>query len=63
MQIFDLLGRKVADLVNEEKSSGKYSIKWDASGFAAGVYYCRLEARNLSNNRLFNAVKKIVLLK
>lgn len=63
IQIFDVLGRKVADLVNEEKSSGKYSIKWDASSFATGVYFCRLEARNLSNNRVFNAVKKILLLK
>ena len=63
IQIFDALGRKAADLINEEKSSGKYSIKWDASGFASGIYYCRLRACNLSNNAVYNAVKKIVLLK
>ena len=63
LQIYDLLGRKVTTLVDEEKLSGRYSVQWNAAGFSTGVYYCRLIVRSLSGNQVFEAVKKIVLLK
>ena len=63
LQIFDLLGRKVTTLVNEEKSSGEYAVQWNANDFSTGVYYCRLSVRSLSGEQVFEAVKKILLLK
>jgi hypothetical protein len=42
--IYDVLGREVALLVNGVKDPGSYSVTWNASGLASGVYLCRLES-------------------
>ena len=42
LKVYDLLGREVAVLVNERKSAGRYEVKFDASGLAGGIYFCRL---------------------
>jgi hypothetical protein len=44
IKVFDLLGREVASLVNEVKAPGQYSVTWNASGMASGVYFCRTQA-------------------
>jgi len=58
LSIIDLLGREVATLVdNEERSAGNYTVMWNASSFASGVYFYRLQAGD------FVQTKKLVLLK
>ncbi len=42
--IFDLLGRRVASLVEGVRSAGSHLVAWDAAQHPAGVYFCRLEA-------------------
>lgn len=49
--VYDVLGRKVATLVNEVKAPGTYTVQWDASGMAAGVYFYRLQAGSLIETR------------
>lgn len=45
LAVYDVLGREVGLLVNEEKSAGVYSVRWDAAaGMASGFYFYRLEA-------------------
>jgi hypothetical protein len=44
LKVFDLLGREVATLVNDVKEPGTYTVRWDASGVASGVYFYRLKA-------------------
>ena len=44
LAVYDLLGREVAVLVNDERESGNYSVRWDASGHSSGLYFCRLSA-------------------
>lgn len=44
LQVFDLLGREVAVLVNEQKDAGGYQVRFDASGLPSGVYLYRLTA-------------------
>jgi photosystem II stability/assembly factor-like uncharacterized protein len=51
LRVYDLLGRTVTVLVNEEQSSGSYSVTWDASGMAGGVYFYRLQAGGYSETR------------
>jgi hypothetical protein len=57
LEIYDLLGRKVATLVDEPMDAGEHEIGWDASGFSSGVYLVRLS----SDNQV--ATIKLVLLK
>ncbi len=42
--IYDILGREVSVLINREMEPGYYSVLFDASTLASGVYFCRLEA-------------------
>ena len=39
LKVYDVLGREVATLVNEEQSAGRYTVSWDATKVASGVYY------------------------
>jgi len=58
LTVTDVLGREVATLINnEERNAGNYNVKWNASSFASGVYFYRLQAGN------FVQTKKLVLLK
>jgi surface protein len=43
LAVFDLLGRKVAILINEPKGAGNYSFNFDASGLSSGVFIYRLQ--------------------
>jgi plastocyanin len=57
LRIFDLKGVEVATLVKQELQPGSYSVEWDASNYASGVYYYRLEVPGFSES------KKLMLLK
>ncbi len=57
LKVYDILGREVASLVNEEKPAGNYKAVFNASSFASGVYFYRIQAGS------FIAIKKLLLLK
>ncbi|MCC6475475.1 T9SS type A sorting domain-containing protein [bacterium] len=57
LDVFDLLGRKVASLLNEQQSSGTHSHIWNADNFSSGVYLLRL------NSGTTMRTQKILLLK
>lgn len=57
VEIFDALGRKVATLVNANQEPGFRAVQWNASRFANGVYFCRLQAGT------FAQVRKMVVLR
>lgn len=40
--VYDLLGREVAVLANEEQVAGRHTVHWDAAQFPGGVYFSRL---------------------
>lgn len=42
LRVYDVLGREVARLVHEALSPGEYTVRFDGSGLASGVYYYRL---------------------
>ncbi|MDP3443168.1 MAG: discoidin domain-containing protein, partial [Ignavibacteria bacterium] len=57
LKIYDMLGREIATLVNENKAPGIYEVQFDGSNLSSGVYFYRLEhGRN-------SQVKKLILLK
>jgi hypothetical protein len=57
LKVFDVLGKEVATLINEEKPVGTYEIEFDASNLTSGVYLYQLSAGN------FVETKKMVLLR
>lgn len=44
LSIYNLLGEKVTDLVNEKQPAGEHEMTWDASEYSSGVYFYRLAA-------------------
>ncbi|MBU0473101.1 MAG: T9SS type A sorting domain-containing protein [Bacteroidetes bacterium] len=55
--VYNSLGQKVAELVNQHQSVGQYSVKFDASNLPSGVYIYKLQTDNFSD------VKKMLLTK
>ena len=51
LKVFDVLGREVATLVNEEMRPGSYERTFDASDLASGLYLCRLNAGGSAQTR------------
>ncbi|MCX7875098.1 MAG: YCF48-related protein [Melioribacteraceae bacterium] len=58
LKIYDLLGREVKTLVNEELKAGQiHRINFDGSGLASGVYFYKLESKSMSMIRKFVLMK------
>ncbi len=64
--LYDILGREVKRLVNEEQQAGKYSVKFEAGDLSSGVYFYKISFNNLSNKLVFdglNKTMKLILIK
>jgi len=57
LEVFDILGRKVAELVNEQRSPGRHSVRFDASALSSGIYIYKITAGSES------IIKRMTLLK
>jgi hypothetical protein len=57
ISIYNSLGQMIKQIVNEFKEIGNYSVQFDGSSFASGIYYYRMETGSYSQ------VKKMILLK
>jgi hypothetical protein len=61
LELYDILGKEVATLVNEEKPAGNYQVEFDGSKFSSGIYFYSVEA--IYKNVTYRNIKKMVLLK
>ena len=57
LEVFDLLGRRVATLVNEWMQAGRHEIPFDASRLASGIYVYRIQAGNFIQTRRMTFIK------
>jgi hypothetical protein len=57
LTVYNSIGSKVATLVNEYKTAGNYSVQFNGSNLASGIYLYRLESGS------YSAVKKFIILK
>lgn len=57
LKIFDVLGKEVATLVNEEKSAGNYEVDFSSKGLASGVYIYTMKVNDFVDS------KKMILLR
>ncbi len=61
--VYDILGNKVSEIVNNEQNSGTYEAGFDASVFASGVYFYRINALSTEGSALFTETKRMILVK
>ena len=57
LKVFDVLGREVATLVNEEKQPGEYDVEFNASHLSSGIYFYKLQTEN------YSSIKKMLMIK
>jgi N-acetylneuraminic acid mutarotase len=57
LEVYDVLGKKIATVVNERQSAGAYQVVWNASGLSSGTYFYRLQAGT------FVETKKMIMVK
>ncbi len=57
LAVYDLLGREIATLVNEEQSEGWKEVQWNASGFSSGIYFYQLQTNGKRE------IRKMILMK
>jgi aryl-phospho-beta-D-glucosidase BglC (GH1 family) len=57
LNIYDLLGRNVITLIDENENSGIYNVKFNGSNLSSGIYFYQLEAGN------YSAARKLILIK
>jgi len=57
IKVYDVLGKEVRTLVNEEKTAGNYSVQFNGNNLSSGIYFYRMQSDNLSQT------KKLILLK
>ena len=57
IKVYNILGREVATLVNEEKPAGTYEVHFNGENFSSGIYFYKLKAGN------YSSIKKMVLIK
>ena len=58
LSIYNLIGQRVATLVSANQAAGNYKVRWNAAGFASGIYLYKLKTDNG-----FIQSKKLILLK
>ena len=65
LKVFDVLGREVATLADNKEGAGDHAVDFDGSGFASGVYFYRLQARQVEvgQNGSFTETRKLLLLR
>ncbi len=59
--LYDMSGREVGNLINEVKDAGYYTVKFNGSSLASGMYFYRITAQG--NNQNFVSTKKMALIK
>lgn len=64
LSVYNAIGEKVAELLNENVSAGNHQVTFDASNLSSGLYFYKISANNmLGSGQGFVDVKKMLLLK
>jgi hypothetical protein len=61
MEVYNVLGQKVATLVSDTKAAGYHVAEWNGASFGSGVYFVRINAEGAT--RKFSDVKKLMMVK
>jgi hypothetical protein len=57
LRIYNLVGQLVKTLLDEQMPAGRYNVSWDASQYASGIYFYKLQVGDYVTARKMNLVK------
>lgn len=57
LKVYDIIGKEVKTLINENKPAGSYNVKFDASDLSSGIYIYRIRANNFVQSRKMLLIK------
>ena len=63
IELFNLRGQSLCVIYDGIENAGRTKLRHDASGLSSGIYFYRIEARELESGRDFAAIKKMLVLK
>ena len=64
LEVYNIAGQKVAEIVNQDQSAGNYSVDFGSGGkLASGVYIYRMIATEKATGNNFSAIRKMMLMK
>jgi hypothetical protein len=63
IQVYNLLGEMVTELLNSVQEVGFYDLVWNAHSYASGIYFYTINAKSVDGKHDFNTVKKMLLVK
>jgi hypothetical protein len=61
IRLYDIMGREVSTLINENRTAGYYTVNFNASGLSSGIYFYMITAESSGKN--FTDTKKMTLIK
>jgi Outer membrane protein Omp28/Secretion system C-terminal sorting domain len=63
INIYNILGKQVAELANNIKAAGNYNLRWNAANLSSGFYFLTLKAVSIETGNKFTKTIKMILLK
>jgi hypothetical protein len=63
LEVYNIKGERISQLVNKEQSAGYYSIDFGSSKLSSGVYFYKITAVDKATGKNFSSIKKMILLK
>jgi hypothetical protein len=57
LKIYDMLGKEIAILINEELEPGTYKTQFDGTNYTSGIYFYKLTAGNFTETKKMNLIK------
>lgn len=57
LTVYNILGKEVATLVNQEKAAGQYTVEFDARNMASGIYFYKLTTGNVTLSKKMLVIK------
>ena len=61
LDLYNILGEKIACLTKERQNAGNYVLQFDGSKLKQGIFYCRLEAHN--DNFIYSKINILMIVR
>ena len=63
LSVYDVLGKRLINLVDESKQPEKYETTFDATDLHSGVFICKIQVSSSENSNIYSASQRMVLIK